>query len=776
VPLHSIDSALTNRIKAYALQDLGVDLIGVANIERFASAPLKMSPQGIFPAARSVISMALTHPDACIELGGLRHPQEIGPYAIQYEMNLRLDEISYRMALFLEDQGYQSVPIVSSNIWRYRGYKDLKEHFAPDLSHRHAAVAAGLAEFGRSGLAITPEYGARQRYVTVITDAPLQPNPLLPPGSVCDNCMLCVKHCRSEALSRELDGWSVVRIEDREYRYLKKNLWRCAWGEHFGLDLDLAIPEVVTEEVILDAVRMYGLRGGEMGSCLRHCVSKARRYFQPEYTDAPRRIRQSPPDGPIPQSWFERVRTAAARYGVDFVVTAGSETVEAMGSSITEYLPDGTSAVTVGVYGTSTHNGRPAPDADGAVSYLLGQAAYDITRLLQGFGYSAIMRTEFPESFITDRLIGIPAGRTVMTATVLTSAQLPDTDLALPAVAPPNHLAPTELEHDLRRLLGALGADLVGVAPVSRFGPLAKSLAPVFGDREELIARDQAGKFERYDPEIRVRRRSISVPDDYVPGARSVLVIGLRLPEATVDTAARTPAEAVGPYAFAQFESVQLLRLLAWRAARLLEDRGFAATWTFNLMGTGAVVGTPRGEQPDAFCNRFAAVAAGLGRLTKCGFVVTPEYGARVRFVAIVTDAEIQPSDLLEDDVLTADCAECQRCVEACPVKAFGGLMTVPIDSMEERFLVIDRARCEWSKRYSLVAEEGNVYMGWTLTQTPPETITPEALGDALRMVPPIEKSRPCNLELCVLACPYTRAQADPRSCSAGRKHTTPWP
>ena len=49
--------------------------------------------------------------------------------------------------------------------------------------------------------------------------------------------------------------------------------------EHFDLDLDLPIPEHVNEQVILDAVKAHGTRGGEMGSCLRHCVPAARRYF-----------------------------------------------------------------------------------------------------------------------------------------------------------------------------------------------------------------------------------------------------------------------------------------------------------------------------------------------------------------------------------------------------------------------------------------------------------------------------------------------------------------
>ena len=237
--VYRVDNAETVKIKHYALETLRADLVGIANIGRFAGAPVKMSPQGVMPSARSVIVMAIHHPDAAIELGGKKHPQEIGPYQIQYHMNWRLDDMSYRMSNFLEKLGWNAVPIVSSNIWRYRGYKDLKEQFAPDVSHIHSAVAAGLAEYGYSGLAITPEFGARVRFVTVITDAELTPSPLLEPGSVCDSCMICKRECRSGALSKEIKGWNVIEYEGRQYRYANKNLWRCSWGEHFDLDLDL---------------------------------------------------------------------------------------------------------------------------------------------------------------------------------------------------------------------------------------------------------------------------------------------------------------------------------------------------------------------------------------------------------------------------------------------------------------------------------------------------------------------------------------------------------
>ena len=95
------------------------------------------------------------------------------------------------LATFLERNGHGAIPVASSNIWRYNQYKDLKAIFAPDVSNIYMAVVAGLADMGFNGLALSPEYGARNRFITVITDAVIAPDPLIPPGTICDHCMLC---------------------------------------------------------------------------------------------------------------------------------------------------------------------------------------------------------------------------------------------------------------------------------------------------------------------------------------------------------------------------------------------------------------------------------------------------------------------------------------------------------------------------------------------------------------------------------------------------------
>lgn len=145
-----MNANLTAMLKEAALE-WGADLVGVSPISRFANAPIMMSPQGILPTAKNVVVCAIHHPDEAMELGGEKHPQEIGPYAIQYVMNSKLDYMAYRIANLLDGLGYEAVPIASSNIWRYRPFMDLQADFAPDMSHIYAAVCAGLGQLGWHG-------------------------------------------------------------------------------------------------------------------------------------------------------------------------------------------------------------------------------------------------------------------------------------------------------------------------------------------------------------------------------------------------------------------------------------------------------------------------------------------------------------------------------------------------------------------------------------------------------------------------------------------------
>jgi len=191
-------AALTARdVKDFALKQ-GLDLAGVANIERFDGAPERMHPSAIMPSAKSVIVVARR-----ILRGNWRGIEE-GTYWPNYTYfgyhgllnSFFIPKGVYEAACFIEDHGWEAVPY-------YPGVPESQPPVAPvrpgavapdvHLAVRIAGVAAGLGEIGWSKVFLTRRFGPRVRLAAIITDAELEPDPLVEPHSICDRCMACVQ-------------------------------------------------------------------------------------------------------------------------------------------------------------------------------------------------------------------------------------------------------------------------------------------------------------------------------------------------------------------------------------------------------------------------------------------------------------------------------------------------------------------------------------------------------------------------------------------------------
>ncbi len=769
-----MDNKLTIAVKELAYS-LGADLVGVANIERFENAPIRMSPQGILPSAKSVIVCAVHHPDAAIERDGEIHPQVLGPYRIQYIMNDKLDVLSFKIARMLDDLGYDTVPIASSNIWRYRGYKDMDAVFAPDMSHIYAGVCAGLGELGWNGLCITPEYGARNRFISIITEAELTPTPLYNGEKLCDMCGECIRKCPTNAYRKEVKGVKNVVVEGKDHKFCDKNLWRCAWGEHFDIDLDLPIPEVVDEKVLLDHVAKYGTRGGEFGVCLKVCLPKHLRQWDPDYCKvSPRRKRHvAPSDLPVHRQVYDKLLVHAKNWDLDSVHFISGEALASANINIKEALPDGIGAILltsryqlpanckIDHIGSMAHiddfdsnhkNRADILDSYGRIAqFNVDFTELDMCRELETLGYTAMPKTTMDHTPFRE-LCGIADTENtfVRTSLILTSA--PFVDKAVTELSAVDKSA--DIKEQLKALAKQKGADLFGVASAKTIDSLAMQLKELRKDETLFHVVDKNPRMTPFDPVVTEHKRVIQSATEQLSDAKSVIVLGMHYPETPVERVGQPPAEAVGPYVFTQYEVNRLTGHLAYSICRSLNAMGYEAVYSHNLTGAGSTVGSPRGQFNDATCNALEAAAAGIGQMTLNGSVYTEEFGIHQRFVAIVTNADLEADEIKEG--LTELCAGCEKCLTACPTCALRkeAITTLELDGKKVTYLPADANRCDWATKFSLVSEEGNMYTG-NYTDVPcPETVTTENLDAALRQMDPVLKFRPVTGEKCIIACP----------------------
>jgi len=228
----------TQQIKEYALSR-GLDLVGVANIERFDNAPANMHPAAIFPEARSVIVVGKRIPR------GTWRGIEEGTYWPSYTYfgyhgllnTLFIPLPVYETACFIEDLGYEAVPYYPGVPEAQPPRPPLRKGASPPDVHlaiRIAAVVAGLGEIGWSKVFLTKRFGPRQRLAAIITDLALKPDPLVEPNSICKLDMACVSGCPG-AIPHIREGKAVeIRIEDKTYRWADVDMGKCTLIYHGG--------------------------------------------------------------------------------------------------------------------------------------------------------------------------------------------------------------------------------------------------------------------------------------------------------------------------------------------------------------------------------------------------------------------------------------------------------------------------------------------------------------------------------------------------------------
>jgi len=142
-----------------------------------------------FAGLRGHMSGELAHLDKAVSIGVDR---KLNKDTLSLLMKLQKRAVRY-----LKSRGYRTLAIPPDSD-RKKGTFISKLYSL--FNHKMAATSAGLGWIGKNGLLISTDYGPRLSLATVLTDAPLDADAPME-YSLCGDCVLCMTHCPSKAIT-----------------------------------------------------------------------------------------------------------------------------------------------------------------------------------------------------------------------------------------------------------------------------------------------------------------------------------------------------------------------------------------------------------------------------------------------------------------------------------------------------------------------------------------------------------------------------------------------
>jgi epoxyqueuosine reductase len=199
-------NSMEERIKEIII-NLGADVCGIANIERFTEAPFGFHPQDIYKECKAVIVFAKSMPKGLTQV----NPRILYNKATELNLN-ELDRISYLASIEIDRLGGTSIPMPSDSPYEYWDNNKLEGRGL--ISMRHAAALAGIGSLGKNTLVINKNYGNMLNFGAVLTSLHLKSD-VFSEKLCIDNCRLCLDSCPQKALN----GQTVNQKLCREYTY-----------------------------------------------------------------------------------------------------------------------------------------------------------------------------------------------------------------------------------------------------------------------------------------------------------------------------------------------------------------------------------------------------------------------------------------------------------------------------------------------------------------------------------------------------------------------------
>jgi epoxyqueuosine reductase len=179
------------------LNNFQIDYFGVADISKYENELIKFGGE-IVKGYKFAISIGIVLPDPIVN--GLENRFDKNNSSLYFThsyhlINDRLNFVCSTISSFLNKNNFATLPIPSSE------RTDI-ENAIPTVSHKMIANLAGLGWIGKSCLLITPEHGPRVRFISLLTNAPLEITGCLTEQK-CNKCIECVKICPVNAIKGE---------------------------------------------------------------------------------------------------------------------------------------------------------------------------------------------------------------------------------------------------------------------------------------------------------------------------------------------------------------------------------------------------------------------------------------------------------------------------------------------------------------------------------------------------------------------------------------------
>lgn len=218
----------TEQVKEHA-RTARCDLLGIAPIERFEGLPRERHPATIFPEVKSVLVVGKR-----ITRGSLRGVEEgtqfatYNFYGYGWLEDRFLSTTSVKIAEFLEDHRWEAVPLLNLPTEMGPMGVAVRPNQPPPnvlLDFDDAAVRAGLGEIGYLQTFVSPQFGTRQRFFLILTDAPLEGTPLSS-ETLCERSKEFRKYCPLGAI--DVDHETTIDILDKHMNVASIDFAKCA--------------------------------------------------------------------------------------------------------------------------------------------------------------------------------------------------------------------------------------------------------------------------------------------------------------------------------------------------------------------------------------------------------------------------------------------------------------------------------------------------------------------------------------------------------------------